>query len=65
MRNHIVFVMIHCTETITDYFFATMIFCLCSSNRIIQSMHCYLDHLWSDLIIPLYHSILIKVPTSD
>ena len=51
----------------TDLFFFIMVMffvCLCSGNRIHQSLHYFQDYLWLDLIIRTsYHIILIKVPS--
>ena len=39
------FVMIYCTEKITDVCFPNgIVFCLCSGNRIHQFMHHFPDH---------------------
>ena len=49
--NHMGFY--YCTEKITDLFFIMVMFfvCLCSGNRIHQSMHYFQDYFWLDLII--------------
>ena len=44
--NHIVFAIIHCTKKVSDFIFVMVMFffCLCSGNRIDQSMHHFPDH---------------------
>ena len=59
------FAMTHSMEKITDpNFHKDNVFCLCFGNRIHQSMLHFPDPFWRDLIIPYYHSILIKFAIS-
>ena len=52
--NHIVFAVIYSTEKITDFIYrvGNVFLCLCSGNRIHQSMHHFTGHFWPDLIMP-------------